>query len=97
VGFAVFGIMAKKQYRGLEEDCSPGCTDEELNATRGNALVADISLGVGVTAAVAAVLVTVFAGGKDEEKAVHSSPGRFSLGVEPRARGALGTFSLSFE
>jgi hypothetical protein len=57
-GFATFGIIGLDQRSDLDGLCSPSCTDDELDANgRRSFLIADISLGVGAAALVAATIV----------------------------------------
>jgi hypothetical protein len=48
--FAVFGALASGDVSRLEGDCKPLCDDSAIDAARTKALVADISLGVGLVA-----------------------------------------------
>jgi hypothetical protein len=55
--FAYFGITAKSDLDNLRNTCAPGCAQSDLDAVKQKALIADISLGVGVVALGAAAWV----------------------------------------
>jgi hypothetical protein len=60
-GFAYFWLGAVSDAKDLQPTCAArGCREGDLEAPRDKALVADISLGVGVAAALAAVGFYVF-------------------------------------
>jgi len=52
--WATFGLMAKSDTDQLQADCAPACREEDKDSAFTKALVADISLGVGIVAAVGA-------------------------------------------
>jgi hypothetical protein len=90
-GFALFGLSARSEFDKLKEACSPSCTDEQMQTGRTNALVADISLGLGVAALAGAVSWTVLArNGAQEPK----TAARFS--IVPTPRGGHASFSTPF-
>lgn len=51
--FTYFGLQGKL----LEDDCSPRCSNDQIDDLRRNYLIADISLGVGIAALGAATIV----------------------------------------
>jgi hypothetical protein len=51
--FAVFGLRARSGFDDLDGTCAPGCAPNEVDAVRRDALVANISLGIGIAAFVA--------------------------------------------
>jgi hypothetical protein len=56
-GFGAFGVLSfvgKAKQKDLEDDCSPACSDEELEPMKRAYLIGDISAGVGVAALVTA-------------------------------------------
>jgi hypothetical protein len=65
--FGYFALSAKSELGKLEDSCSPGCSDEETKTGRNKALIADISLGVGVAALAGAVTWTLLSGSSEEE------------------------------
>lgn len=52
-GFTYFGALAIRQHAALES-CAPNCRPDALDTMRTEALVADVSLGIGLAAAAAA-------------------------------------------
>lgn len=52
--WATFGLMAKSDTDRLEAECAPACKEQDRDSAYTKALVADISLGVGVLAAAGA-------------------------------------------
>jgi len=48
--FGTFAILGGQEKSRLRDTCSPGCTDRDVATVRGDYIVADISLGVGVVA-----------------------------------------------
>jgi hypothetical protein len=85
--FTYFALTAKGEYDDLEGSCSPGCTDSQTQAGRTNALLADISLGVGAAALVGAVTWLIIAKKKKPDES------RASIGLAPSRAGA--TLSIS--
>lgn len=56
--FAFFALSGKGAEKDLAASCSPGCSDSQLAPVKRDYLIADVSLGIGVVAAVVtAVLV----------------------------------------
>lgn len=48
--FAYFAIDAKSDVDEMEDDCAPGCPQGQVDTAERKALIADISLGVGIAA-----------------------------------------------
>lgn len=48
--FGTFAILGGQEKSRLRDTCSPGCTAQDVATLRGDYLVADISLGVGIVA-----------------------------------------------
>ena len=57
VGFAVFAGLGKGEQGDLEKSCSPFCASADTDSVNNKYLAADISLGLGVAALVAAGIV----------------------------------------
>jgi len=90
---AVFGYMAKKELTHLQDDCSPNCADSRTKPGRTDALIADISFGIG-TAAVIAAIVWFAASPSSESTSHKASLPRFD--VAPTANGWYATTSISY-
>ncbi len=90
-GFAFFGVSANGEFDRLKKACSPSCTDEQMQPGRTNALVADISLGVGVAALAGGVTWALLANYGSREP---TTAARFS--IAPTARGGYASFSTPF-
>lgn len=89
--FAFFGLSANSEFGKLKDACSPSCTDEQLKTGRTNALVADISLGLGVAALAGGITWALLShGGGSEEKAVAR------VSVAPTDHGGYASFTSSF-
>lgn len=58
--FAYFAATAQSDANHLRATCAPGCAPSAVSAVRTKEIVADVSLGVGIAAAAAAVGVLVF-------------------------------------
>jgi hypothetical protein len=58
---AYFGLAARKQLDVLKNGCSPDCTDAQTKPGRTDAVIADVSLGVGLAGVVGALLWVAFA------------------------------------
>ncbi|MCU0659013.1 MAG: hypothetical protein MUF64_28290 [Polyangiaceae bacterium] len=49
-GFAYFGLTGRSKAQGLERDCLPRCSDEQVQPLKTSYLLADVALGVGLLA-----------------------------------------------
>ena len=86
--FVAFGMMAKGEHDDLEKACSPNCNQDDVDAGKSKALIADISLGVGVASLVGALTWTLVA-----KKRAKESP---SISFAPTHTGGVATFSGRF-
>jgi hypothetical protein len=60
--FAFFGLRARAELDALDDPrtgCSPACAPDRADAARANAMVADVSLGVGIVALAVAAVVAI--------------------------------------
>ena len=81
-GFAYFWLGAVSEAKDSEPTCAArGCRESDLESPRDKALVADISLGVGVAAAVAAVGFYVFQKRASGSLSLAVSPSREGFGL----------------
>jgi hypothetical protein len=95
--FATFGAIGLSEKSDAEDPsggCAPSCSDDEVSSIRTKFLVADISLGVGIAALGAAVIVAVVAGG-DEAEATAAAPA-LSVGAAPTPEGGFASVTGSF-
>ncbi len=99
--FATFGALGLSEKSDAEDPaagCAPNCSDEDVSSIRTKFLVADITLGVGLAALGAAVIVAVVSGGGGE---IASAPGALQIGAAPTlsgdgVQGGVGAVSGSF-
>jgi hypothetical protein len=89
--FGVFGLSARSELDKLKKACSPSCTEEQTKTGRTNALVADISLGVGVAALAGAVTWALLSRPSSPET---TSTARLS--VVPLERGGYASLNATF-
>lgn len=97
--FATFGAIGLSEKSDAEDPaagCAPSCTDDEVSSIRGKFLVADISLGVGIAALGAAVIVAFAAGGGGGEASAATSAPAFTVGAAPLPGGGFASASGSF-
>jgi hypothetical protein len=59
----VLGVWSYVDFRSYEDGCSPRCDPDDVSASRARGLAADVALGIGLNAAVAATIL-IFAGPK---------------------------------
>ncbi len=57
VNFAAWGVWFRLSKTDLENTCSPNCTQNRIDQVRQRAIVADVSLGVGVASLAGATLI----------------------------------------
>lgn len=74
--FAYFAIDAKSDVDDMEADCAPQCAQSRVDTAERKALVADISLGVGI-AALAGAGIVFFAAPSPDRGAFAGVSGRF--------------------
>ncbi len=86
LGFAAFGVFAVKGKSDESdlEACKPKCAQSDSDALRQTYLFADISLGVGIAAAVGAIWVW----------ATDERPADVARGVRPMIRASVGRASI---
>lgn len=89
--FTYFALTAKKELTQLQTDCSPRCTDSQTAAGRRDALIADISLGVGLASLAGAVTWALFSSSSSETQ---GSASHFSVAATPR--GGFASVSTAF-
>jgi hypothetical protein len=105
--FATFGALGLSEKGGAEDPstgCAPTCADDEVDSIRTKFLVADVSLGVGVAALGAAVIIGLVAAGEDEEMVARQGTSVVGMhvsaaptfGVDGRPRGGVASISGSF-
>jgi hypothetical protein len=58
-GFTAFGVMAKSDTDRLRDECAPACSRDARDDAFRTALVADVSLAIGIVAAVSAGVLFV--------------------------------------
>jgi len=90
-GATYFGLTANSDLHDLQSTCSPHCSDSRAQPGRTDAVLFDVSLGVGA-AAVAGALVWGL--GFPTSKQTSTSAARFE--VRPVAGGALTTFRFAY-
>jgi hypothetical protein len=71
---ATFTVLAKNQLDMLHSTCSPNCTSAQTQTGRTDALIAQVSLGVGATAVAGAVLWAVLSGSSKAPQAAGLAP-----------------------
>lgn len=82
-GFVAFGLSSRSLEQDLEQRCAPLCSEEEIDRVRHRSVIANVSLGLGVTSlAAAGALYLLHGSAKDERPAL-------TVGVAPVRRGAL--------
>jgi tetratricopeptide (TPR) repeat protein len=62
----VFGTMALVEYNGLDDDCGPACSDDQVSSLRTFNLIADISLGVAILGTILGTVLQATGGDDDE-------------------------------
>jgi hypothetical protein len=81
---AYFGITARNELEHLKNSCSPSCTDAQTKTGRTDALVADISFGVGAAAIVGALVWAIMSPSRESASQKTSFSG---VDVRPVAGG----------
>ncbi len=89
--FGIFAFSAKHQLNQLNATCSPHCAPSDSDAGRRDALLADISLGVGVAAFAGALTWALLPGSKSAESAPKSA-----LLIAPSPHGGYALLSTRF-
>jgi hypothetical protein len=91
VGFAAFGLVGNAQRDRLENECSPNCTDPQVDALHRNLVLADVSLGVGLAALAAGAIVWIV------QSPGAAAPDRPVVSIAPTQTGATFSAILSFQ
>ncbi|MEY4550406.1 MAG: hypothetical protein RL685_6601 [Pseudomonadota bacterium] len=87
-GFVAFGLSSRSLEQDLDQRCAPLCSEEEIDRVRHRSVIANVSLGLGVTSlAAAGALYLLRSSAKDERPAL-------TVGVSPVRRGALCNLQL---
>lgn len=82
--FAALASKAKQQEKQLRTDCSPSCTDDQVDDLKSRYLMANVALGVGGAAAVGALITFLVR----PSVPVHESPVQGGLLITPRSASA---------
>ncbi len=89
--FGFFGLSAKHELNELNETCSPACQPSQSDTGRREAVLADISLGVGVVALAGAVTWTLLSGSSSSDSGAKSA-----LVVAPSTHGGYALVTTHF-
>jgi len=84
---AVLGIKGHLDREALEDECSPNCTDEDVDPIRVQWWIGGISAGVGVAAGIAAAWFWLAA---DPRTGAERRGSRVHVVAAPTANGAVG-------
>jgi hypothetical protein len=91
--FATFGLIGRSEFSDAKSStgCAPNCSDDKVSSIRTKLIVADVSLGIGIAAAVGATVLYIvhFSGGSAE-------PAKAQVGAAPMPGGAYGSFQYAF-
>lgn len=90
--FGYFGLSARGELNDLKSQCSPSCERSQSDAGRRDALLADISLGVGAAALTGAVVWALL--GDSSRESPKQSTAHWSL--VPTTQGGLATVTGRF-
>jgi hypothetical protein len=91
---AFFGYLAKKELNHLQDDCSPNCDNSRTKPGRTDALIADISFGVGAAAIIGAIIWAAASPPSTEGASRKASLPR--VDVAPVQSGFYATTSISY-
>jgi hypothetical protein len=89
--FTFFAVSANSEYSKLKDACAPSCSNDQMQTGRTNALLADISLGVGVAALAGGITWAVLAP-RNSERPVSAA----RLSIAPTPLGGYAAFSAAF-
>jgi len=85
--FATFAGLAKARYDDLRSTCAPSCSEDEVSSVRTRALIADVSLGVGLLALGGAAWLQFGSAG---------SATRARIAALPSTHGLVTTFEVTY-
>jgi hypothetical protein len=77
VNFAAWGLSSKSLVSNMEDNCAPDCQQTYIDRARTRALVADVSLGIGVASLATATVIYFLRPAK-------SVPVEVDVGILPR-------------
>jgi len=83
-GGTLTAILAYNEYTGLEETCSPDCTDDQVSSVRELAVASDVQLALGGAAAFAGIIWWAVEATADSERDIAA------LRVAPAPLGSAG-------
>jgi hypothetical protein len=89
--FGFFALSAKKELNSLNNLCSPRCNPSDTNTGKKDALIADISLGVGVAALAGAVTWALLSSGSKSSETAQAQ-----LALVPSPHGGFAALSGRF-
>jgi hypothetical protein len=89
--FVFFGLSAKSEHGKLKDACAPSCTSDQMKTGRTNALIADISLGVGVAALAGSITWALLSHPSEPHSAASAR-----LSVAPTPHGGFAAFTTPF-
>lgn len=89
--FAFFGLQAKSELNKLKSGCSPDCAPSQADTGKHDALIADISLGVGAVALVSAITWSLLSSSSSNEQ-----PPKSALVIAPSAHGGYALVTTHF-
>jgi hypothetical protein len=89
--FIGFGLSSRALEREFETSCSPLCSEQQIDRVRQRSLIANISLGLGLTSLATAGALYFLS--RPEEPGEAEQP-TLQLGLVPVAGGALGNLQL---
>jgi hypothetical protein len=91
--FAILGTTGVSRYDSLEKSCAPNCAKSDSNAVKTTFLAADISLGIGLSAAAGTAAYLLLTGPRHPAAPTTAS---LVLGVAPAPGGALAAARVRF-
>ena len=81
-GFVAFGLSSRALEQELEQQCSPVCSEERIDRVRQRSIIANVSLGVGVSSLAAAGALYLLRSDEPGES-------ELKVGLAPVRRGAV--------
>lgn len=89
--FVGFGLASRSLERDFEASCSPLCSEQQIDRVRRRSLIANISLGLGLTSLATAGALYLLSRPKGANE---TDPPTLQLGLVPVDGGALGSLRL---